>query len=321
MNATGINKIVVVLLGLGLPVGIASHASAQPSASTTAASQLSRKDVDRLLGEARAAIEKGELVEADALISRSEEASIRYPLFHFGDTPSSLRRELMRAQSSTSGEGGVTGMLKRTLGKNEQQGTEDPFLTPGPGLPKPAKMLDPEVTPASATGPYGNFRAEVPGALPKPDSAAPAAYPVSSSPPSRYPTAASDSPSQPNASGIGVVDSNNRYANPAGLMEVSLDDLPSSPSSASTPQANQVPEVSELRFAQLPGTPAPEALPAGGSQALVAAGEQALKNRERERALELFREANADRNSLDLATRERLDSHLRMLTTAPNHWT
>ena len=315
MNATRMSRIVVILLGLGLSVGMAGQATAQTPA-PAASKKLSRNDVDRMLGEARAAIEAGDFAKADQVITETEAANIRYPLFHFGDTPSSLRRELMRAQSSASNERGVGGILKRTLGRGDQP-VEDPFLAPGPAAPEPTRlidpqvMVDPEVKSASVGSPYGNFRDEVPGALPELTSADAQSLPALSEPPSRYPTATIDEIAQPAASRYAEPDSNSRYADPASMMEVPLDQLQTS----TTQQAPAA--VSELRFAQVPTTQLPEALPARSPQDLVAEGEQALKDRDRELALELFRRANADRSALDASTRQRLDDHLRMLTAAP----
>jgi len=72
------------------------------------------------------------------------------------------------------------------------------------------------------------------------------------------------------------------------------------------------PELSELRLAQAPGDL--EASGAEDAQSLIAAGEQALRDRDRQRALELFRQADAKRDSLAPPMRERLKNHLTMLT-------
>ena len=46
-----------------------------------------RSDVDKLLVQAHAAIEEGNLDRAAALVERAESAQPRYPLFHMGPTP------------------------------------------------------------------------------------------------------------------------------------------------------------------------------------------------------------------------------------------
>jgi general secretion pathway protein D len=56
------------------------------------------KDVDRLLTEARASIEAGNLDRATALVEQAEAAQPKYSLFHLGPTPALVRRELTKAQ-------------------------------------------------------------------------------------------------------------------------------------------------------------------------------------------------------------------------------
>lgn len=290
MNATRMSKI-VLLLGLGLAVGATGRALAQSGSDTAAAVKLSRNDVDSLLGKARTLIEAGDLREADRLIKQAEAADVRYPLFHFGDTPSSLRRQWQRAQAAAS---------------------EDPFPTPGPSMPAPTN-LTPSGTPPEvnqAASPYGNYRDQIPGVLPAPTPDVAAATPPSV-PPSQYPTAINDPMVVPTNLEV-TPNSQSRYASPAGMMS-----MPDTAAAAQNMPAVKMPDVSELRFAQLPGTPAPQAMPEKGAQSLLEAGESALRNRERELALELFRKANANRNDLDPTSRSRLDGHLRMLTAAP----
>lgn len=86
-----------------VPAGDAqgSAASVRPSA----AAPLTRAEVDKLLSLARAAIENGNLDQAEAFVSRAESAQIRYQLFHVGPTPQSVRRELMHAQRASGRRG------------------------------------------------------------------------------------------------------------------------------------------------------------------------------------------------------------------------
>ena len=60
----------------------------------------SHGDVDKLLVEARAAIEAGNLDRASALVERAEAAQPKYSLFHLGPTPALVRRELTQAQKA-----------------------------------------------------------------------------------------------------------------------------------------------------------------------------------------------------------------------------
>lgn len=397
MNATGIPKIVVCLVGLGLLANASTTAVAQAPSTSSATTQLERKDVDRLLAQARQAIESGELARADQLIQQAEGAGVRYPMFHFGDTPSSLRREFMRAQSASAPQedkqaGGITNMIRRGLGGNDTP-SADPFLAPGPGLPEPpqppsAARTDAAVTPATAVSPYGNFREEgastSPRTLPAFDPTAAAQSVSAGNTPLSYPTASSsstlgspggtakhqtqallqsareamqrgdnttaasltaqasalgvpesafaegeDRPSQvawelaqrrtqdaqvqPTTSALNDATAGDRYATPMGMMSVSEAMPPTAESSA----LNKTPELSELRFAQLPTTApsGPEALPTNSAKSLLEAGEQALRDRNNQRALELFKQASD--GTLRGADQQRLESHLKMLSEAP----
>ncbi|MCO6042431.1 general secretion pathway protein GspD [Aeoliella sp. ICT_H6.2] len=283
---------IVMLLGLGLVVGIAGQAAAQSTTTSEAAPALSRQDVDALLAQAKQAIGTGDLAQADKLVSRAEQAQVRYPLFHFGDTPNSVRRQLTQAQ-------------------NAEQSQLDPFPSAGPDVAAPTRMVDTNVMPATAESPYGNYREELPGSLPqlRPTNPVPPMNELEEMAPSAYPATA-----QPESSPttLDFVPERNRYANPTGMMQTG-------PNYLETTQ-NQ-PGVTELRIAQVPqptaSTPAAEALPASGAESLLKAGESALRDKDRERALELFQQANANRGDLDEVSRGRLDSHLRMLTAAP----
>jgi general secretion pathway protein D len=59
--------------------------------------------VDKLLAEAHSAIETGHLDRAAALVEQAESAHPSYSLFHMGQTPASLRRELLEAQRAGRG--------------------------------------------------------------------------------------------------------------------------------------------------------------------------------------------------------------------------
>ena len=77
----------------GSPTGAAaSH--------VTALKPLSATDADYMLREARAAIEKGNLEEADKIVSRVESAHVKFSVFHVGPDQASVRRELTRAQKA-----------------------------------------------------------------------------------------------------------------------------------------------------------------------------------------------------------------------------
>ena len=282
MNATRMSRNVLLLLGLGLSTCLAGGALAQTSTPPTATASLTKQQVDQLLAEAKAAIAAGNLEKADKLVTQAEGANVRYPLFHFGDTPSSLRRDLMRAQSQD----------------------QDPFATAAPPQATDTNRInDAAVMPATATSPYGSYQEENAGAIPglSPVQLPPLGYPSTAQQPS---PGATNSPYD--SLDLSPTDPANSYANPVGMMETNA---------AVKAEAEQMPGVSELRFAQLP-QPAAGAKPAGAIS-LLAAGEQALSKGNREQALKLFQQANLDRGSLDSQSRSRLDGHLRILTAAP----
>ena len=60
--------------------------------------------MDAILRQARAAIQQGNLDQADALVTRAEDAHAHYPVWHFGATPSSVRRELAQAVRQNGGK-------------------------------------------------------------------------------------------------------------------------------------------------------------------------------------------------------------------------
>ena len=57
---------------------------------------LTRADVDKLLVQARSAMASGKLEQADAILRRAEASKVRYPMLHFGDTPTRVRTELAK---------------------------------------------------------------------------------------------------------------------------------------------------------------------------------------------------------------------------------
>ncbi len=73
-------------------------AASQQAAQPIVQKRLTREDADLMLREAHGDIEQGRLDDAEKIITRIESSHIQYPLFHVGPTPSSLRRELARAE-------------------------------------------------------------------------------------------------------------------------------------------------------------------------------------------------------------------------------
>ncbi len=146
--------------------------------SETAPSKLTRNDVDRLLISARAAMRQGNLQLADELVTRAEQAKVRYNLFSDrGDTPRKARRDLEQLQQTKAAEANAARKqaaaearaAARELSELSETDTsrpapsKDPFTEPSRTPPKPPRMAsskvaehDPSVTydqPATAIPP------------------------------------------------------------------------------------------------------------------------------------------------------------------------
>jgi general secretion pathway protein D len=169
-------------------MGAAPPAPAQSGSPADAAARqpLARADVDLLLRQARSAIQQGQLEQAESLLSRAEGARIHYSLFYTGPTPTSVRRELNRAQRSQRTGGKPKGMFGF---KDAAQGVTDPFLARNQ-----TAQQDAAATSASVPGvdrPLGELSAEnIPARLPAPGAEAsphlagqPVPNPFAASPP------------------------------------------------------------------------------------------------------------------------------------------
>jgi general secretion pathway protein D len=303
-----------------------------------APAQLTRQDVDSLLAKARTALEKGDFATADKLISQAENAQVRYPLIHMGDTPATLRRELVRATSRQQPAGSGNSLAAPPLGNPAQPGG-----TGGAGI-LPTNY-------AESQSPYAGLALEAPRDLPPIGDTAStndakeeavqlmkaaraamqegdletasrlASEASSLNVPETAFAAEEDRPSQlawdlqqlrtrdsqvqPATSSAAPGD---RYATPAGVM--TLD--PTAPSSSTA--ANE--RYPSLRYAQ--NNTQLEATPATSRSAaqLLAEGEEALRNQDRAKALDLFRQANAQAAELDVTARQRLTNHLELLSNS-----
>ncbi|MBL9081372.1 MAG: hypothetical protein JNK76_06170 [Planctomycetales bacterium] len=67
-------------------------------------SDAARKQVDDLLGRARQAMNEGNLETADSLVGRAEGLNVSYGMFHTGDTPKKVRRDLEKAREARGGK-------------------------------------------------------------------------------------------------------------------------------------------------------------------------------------------------------------------------
>ena len=61
-----------------------------------------RKEVESLVAQARAALKKGELDDAESLTMRAESLGVEFSMFHLGDTPKKLRSDLNAAHKRAS---------------------------------------------------------------------------------------------------------------------------------------------------------------------------------------------------------------------------
>ncbi len=97
---------------------------------------LSRADVDGLLAQARSQMAAGKLTEADLLVRRAESIKVRYPVLHFGDTPTRVRQELDRLIKKSGNTGDEAGRLRlknplAVLLPKSKPPTADPFAVAG----------------------------------------------------------------------------------------------------------------------------------------------------------------------------------------------
>ncbi|MCI0491804.1 MAG: hypothetical protein L0Z07_02580, partial [Planctomycetes bacterium] len=126
--------------------------------------QLSRNDVDKLLQQARAAIQQGNLDQAEAILRRTEQAGVHYPLLHIGSTPASVRRELAKAQrTSAPAKPSATAQpadrypqnARQPVSAAQQANSLDPFARRNPSLPAaPATQpLPPSMNPGGISDP------------------------------------------------------------------------------------------------------------------------------------------------------------------------
>jgi general secretion pathway protein D len=131
----------------------------------------SHGDVDKLLVEARAAIEAGNLDRASALVDEAEAAHPKYSLFHLGPTPALVRRELVKAQKSagknalTSSPNSLVAARERNYEPAPMSQPADPFAermmplpSTAPGEPYPPTTraeMTPPVLPALHSHPVG----------------------------------------------------------------------------------------------------------------------------------------------------------------------
>jgi general secretion pathway protein D len=139
LNATSMRTILLFACSCLTAHCLAAPASAEPANASDAATAgqsaprevrpLTREDVEILLREARSAIAKSQFDEAERLVTRAENARVRYSMLHMGPTPVSVRKELTRARSA-AGNGSARGARLNPFASRDAAKQEhvDPFL-------------------------------------------------------------------------------------------------------------------------------------------------------------------------------------------------
>ena len=247
---------------------------------------LSRADVGKLLVQARQAMAKGKLPDAEALLAQAEAAKLKYPVLHFGDTPAKVRRDLAKltGKSAAGNKGKNAESLSGTRYAAAQKSgsKQDPFKKQPAGT-ESAPVVKPTILPAQHVAAPQLTNPAQQGTIQQAIAMQPSSTP------------------QP------------KQVQPASSIDAKPIDL-SLPSVTS-------PAQKEVRLAQAPvgrltPLPAAEELIPGQEDAfqLLQGGETALRQGDRNAALEMFRSAYARRNELDIVSQQRLQDHLQMLT-------
>ena len=113
---------------LNLLVGLAvGQAGGQPADSEQAGQAASTDEVDGLLASARDAMGQGNYQAAEAILRRAESVQVQYPMLHFGDTPTKVRRDLEKLRGERQHSNGQPEKPRRTLaGRLNSMGAENP---------------------------------------------------------------------------------------------------------------------------------------------------------------------------------------------------
>lgn len=140
MNAKWMPALGLAAGALWLSVCLVSSNAAEPGG-------MSHANVDKLLVEARAAIQAGNLDRASALVAQAEAAQPKYSLFHLGPTPTLVRRELTKAQKA-AGANPAAKTLESLTAEREHQYEPAPMNQPTDPfaermMPLPAGIAEP----------------------------------------------------------------------------------------------------------------------------------------------------------------------------------
>ena len=247
--------------------------------------QLTRSDVDQLLEQARSLLAKGKYPEAEKILKQTEDAKVRYPVLHFGDTPKRLRSDLEKL------------LVSRGIKKaNQVTETTNPFQK-ALRSSRESKPAPPLVTVAKTEEKGVETQLQQLQRLPEVTATTPAVKQA-------------------------------EYLEARGIQRGETGIVPAQyPFTDDEPTTqNELQIATPLRMAQTPDY-ANEVASSRNDEELLAPkdspfermqqGEQALRNGNRNLALQLFRQAHQERQLLDPLTQERLQDHLQMLAGNP----
>ncbi len=317
-----------------LSLSLVGEAEESETRQTPTPAALTRTEVDGLLAQARSKIAAGKLSEAEVIVQRAEAAELRYPVLHFGDTPAKVRRALEKL-SGNPGRLGTNSALRNplaALAPKRKLVTTDPFApaTAGNAAARPVARVG-SVATASTPPPLAlpQMAPPLPRAISQPKSIAGTQVRTAQFlDEERYAATAGNLPQiegLPANSQIAPHENHpaqhaadfqqassvpQQIAMAAGAVPVDLrlpvantgQQLPLRVAQAAKPEPSLLPAPAEL----LPETSDP--------YELLEQGEQALRERDRNRALRLFRLAHEQREQLDHESQEQLQGHLQMLS-------
>jgi len=150
---------------LGVAAGAAWLSVCLVAANAAEPKRASQGEVDKMLAEARSAIEAQDFARATTLVERAEAAQPKYSLFHLGPTPALVRRELNKAkQAAGVTDDSMAGLAanSRPYGPGQGQQVADPFAARMAAMPPTNSRHTNSVTQASAMGLSGGAPPVVP---------------------------------------------------------------------------------------------------------------------------------------------------------------
>lgn len=275
MIRIGRNTLLMSVAMLAFPIlALAAETSKSPAASAP----LDRASVNQLLIDARRAMAAGKLPEAETLLSRAEGAKLKYPVLHFGETPAKVRRDLKKLKSKPASLG------SRYAASQSANSKQDPF-----------QASQAKLNPQSLSA--GKSLNEQPtAALGQPAHSAAAPQPLVAAGQATFPSTHHRQVQLTAATAAAPVDLTLPNSGPANRpAPLRIAQLPTS-------KLQPLPTTEEL-------LPAPE-----DAFGLLRSGENALRQGNRNEALQMFRAAHARQNELDVLSQQQLQDHLQMLS-------